>query len=131
VVQGKKAMVLAAEGAGGGAEPGSLQAQLSQMAAPPAPSPAPNRTGYPFIHVPLFLKEQVLGVLQVWLQPYVTRENYAEFATFLAQLAGHMEQHFQSRRMGNMVVENQRLQHLLKFIGDITGTLDPVEVARL
>ena len=28
----------------------------------------------------------MLGVLQVWLQPYVTRENYAEFVTFLAQL---------------------------------------------
>jgi Barrel-sandwich domain of CusB or HlyD membrane-fusion len=122
VVQTKKPLVLSAEG--GGAAPGSLQSQLAQQ-------PSPNKTPYPFVHVPLFLKEQVLGVLQVWLQPYVTRENYAEFATFLAQLASHVEQHFQSRRMGTMVVENQRLQHLLKFVSDMAGTLEPGEVARL
>lgn len=126
VVQGKKPMVLAAENP---AAEGSLQAQLSQLGS--TSQQAPNRTPYPFIHVPLFLKEQVLGVLQVWLQPYVTRENYSEFATFLSQLASHVEQHFQSRRMGNMVVENQRLQHLLKFVSDVTGTLEPSEVARL
>lgn len=126
VVTGKKPMVLAAEVPG---QSGSLQSQLAQMGAPAQQNP--NRTPYPFIHVPLFLKEQVLGVLQVWLQPYVTKENYNEFATFLTQIASHAEQHFHSRRMGNMVVENQRLQHLLKFVSDITGTLDPGEVARL
>ncbi len=133
VVQGKKPVVLPADApVTAGAAPGSLQAQLAQMSSGPAPqTSAPNRTPYPFIHVPMFLKEQVLGVLQVWLQPYVTKENYAEFATFLAQLATHAENHFQTRRMGNMVVENQRLQQLLKFITDLTGTLDPGEAGRL
>jgi len=132
-VQSKKPMVLAAENpaAPQGGAPGSLQAQLSQMAGTVAKPETPNRTPYPFIHVPLFLKEQVMGVLQIWLQPYVTKENYAEFATFLGQIASHAEQHFQSRRMGNMVLENQRLQQLLKFVTDMMGTLDPVEVARL
>lgn len=125
VVQSKKPFVLAAEGP----KSGSIQAQLAQMATPTPPTP--NKTPYPFVQVPLFLKEQVLGVLQVWLQPYVTRDNYGEFCTFLGQLATHAEQHFQSRRMGNMVMENQRLQHLLKFVADITGTLDALEVARL
>jgi hypothetical protein len=130
-VQSKKAFVLAADG-GPAPEPGSIQAQLSQLQ-PQAQqqSATANRTPYPFVHVPLFLKEQVLGVVQIWLQPYVTRENYTEFATFLAQLATHVEQHFQSRRMGNMVVENQRLQHLLKFVSDLTGAMEPLEVARL
>ena len=90
-----------------------------------------NRTPYPFIHVPLLVKEQVLGVLQVWLQPYVVPENYAEFATFLASLATHVEQHLQSRRLGTLVVETQRLQHVLKFTSDLAGSLDPLEVARL
>ena len=129
VVQTKKPLVLSADNQTG-PQPGSLQAQLSQMA-PQASTPSPNRTPFPFVHVPLFLKEQVLGVLQVWLQPYVTRENYVEFATFLTQLAAHVEQFFQSRRLGNLVVENQRLQQLLKFISDLTGSLDPQEVARL
>ncbi len=129
VVQSKKPLVLSADNQTG-PQPGSLQAQLSQMAPQPS-APSPNRTPFPFVHVPLFLKEQVLGVLQIWLQPYVTRENYAEFATFLTQLASHVEQFFQSRRLGNLVVENQRLQHLLKFISDLTGSLDPQEVARL
>ncbi len=127
VVQSKKPYIIAAEAAAGA--PGSVQAQLAQMGQPA--SGAVNKAPYPFIQVPLFLKEQVLGVLQVWLQPYVTRENYAEFATFLGQIATHAEQHFQTRRMGNMVVENQRLQHLLKFVSDITGTLEPLEVAKL
>ena len=127
VVQTKKPYIIAAEAAAGA--PGSVQAQLAQMSQPAGG--AANKAPYPFVQVPLFLKEQVLGVLQVWLQPYVTKENYAEFATFLAQIATHAEQHFQTRRMGNMVVENQRLQHLLKFVSDITGTLEPLEVAKL
>lgn len=126
VVQTKKPYVVAAES---GQQASSIQAQLAQMANP-APA-TPNKTPYPFVQVPLFLKEQVLGVLQVWLQPYVTRDNYSEFCNFLTQLATHAEQHFQSRRMGNMVVENQRLQHLLKYVTDITGTLEPLEVSRL
>ena len=128
VVQTKKPYVVPAESSG--AAPGSVQAQLAQMQ-PASGAPAANKAPYPFVQVPLFLKDQVLGVLQVWLQPYVTRENYAEFATFLTQIATHAEQHFLSRRMGTMVVENQRLQHLLKFVADITGTLDPLEVGRL
>jgi hypothetical protein len=127
VVQSKKPFVLPAEASG--AKPGSVQAQLQQMAQPAAA--AANKTPYPYINVPLFLKEQVLGVLQVWLQPYVTRDNYAEFVTFLGQLATHAEQHFQSRRMGNMVLENQRLQALLKFVTDMTGSLEVTEVGRL
>ena len=93
--------------------------------------PEANRTPYPFIHVPLFLKDQVLGVLQVWMQPYVVPANYAEFATFLTSLATHVEQHLQSRRLGSLVVETQRLQHVLKFTSDLAGSLDPLEVARL
>ncbi len=130
VVQTKKPLVVSADAPPAEAQPGSLQAQLTQMATSKSPQ-SQNRTPYPFVHVPLFLKEQVLGVLQIWLQPYVTRENYAEFATFFTQLASHAEQHFQSRRMGNMVLENQRLQHLLKFVSDVTGSLDPQEVARI
>lgn len=130
VVQTKKPLVVSADAPPAQAQPGSLQAQLSQMATS-QPSQSQNRTPYPYVHVPLFLKDQVLGVLQIWLQPYVTRDNYAEFATFFTQLAGHAEQHFQSRRMGNMVLENQRLQHLLKFVSDVTGSLDPQEVARI
>ena len=103
------------------------QVQAALQAAPPDA----NRTPYPFIHVPLFLKEQVLGVLQVWMQPYVVPANYAEFATFLTSLATHVEQHLQSRRLGNLVVETQRLQHVLKFTSDLAGSLDPLEVARL
>ena len=103
------------------------QVQAALQSAPPDA----NRTPYPFIHVPLYLKEQVLGVLQVWMQPYVVPANYAEFATFLTSLATHVEQHFQSRRLGSLVVETQRLQHILKFANDLAGSLDPLEVARL
>ena len=127
VVNTKKPSILPADNPATAPAPGSLQAQLGQRSEPASP----NRAPYPFIQVPLFLKEQVLGVLQVWLQPYVARENYAEFASFLTQLATHVEQYFQSRRLGNLVVENQRLQHLLKFSTDLSGSLDPQEVARL
>lgn len=129
VVQTKQALVLAGSAAGQH-DPGSLTAQLAQMqgAAPPA---SENRTPYPFLHVPLFLKEQVLGVLQVWLQPYVTPQNYQEFATFLSGLAANVEQHLQSRRLGNLVLENNRLQHVLKFTSDLAGSLESLEIARL
>jgi hypothetical protein len=112
------------------AEPGSLQAQVAQLQQP-APPTGVNKTPYPFFHVPLFLKDQVLGVLQVWLQPYVTPPTYAEFVTFLTSLGSHVEQHLQSRRLGNLVVETQRLQHVLKFSSDIAGSLDPQEISRL
>ena len=134
VVQTKKPLVLSAESRAEDAQkPGSLQSQLSQMGGQSQQSqqPSPNKTPYPFVHVPLFLKEQILGVLQVWLQPYVARENYAEFATFLTQLAAHVETHLQSRQVGNLVVETQRLQHLLKFSTDLAGSLDPLEISRL
>ena len=52
-------------------------------------------------------------------------------STFLTSLATHVEQHLQSRRLGNLVVETQRLQHVLKFTSDLAGSLDPLEVARL
>lgn len=114
------------------AEPGSLQEQLSTFQQQPQQPPqSPNRTPYPFLHVPLHLKDQVLGVLQVWMQPYVQATHYQEFATFLGSLAAHVEQHLQSRRLGNLVVEVNRLQHVLKYTNDLAGTLDPLEVARL
>jgi hypothetical protein len=90
-----------------------------------------NRTPFPFLHIPLPLKDQVLGVLQVWMQPYVTQENYREFAQFLTQLTSYVEAHFQSRRLGTLVLETQRLQHLLKFTSDLAGSLEPLEVSRL
>jgi biotin carboxyl carrier protein len=103
-------------------QPGSLE----------TPEQAPqNRTPFPFLHIPLPLKEQILGVLQVWMQPYVTPDNYREFAQFLTQLTSYVETHFQSRRLGTIVVENQRLQHLLKFTSDLAGSLDALEVSRL
>ncbi len=113
------------------AESASLEAQLAQLRGETQPQVPQNRTPYPFLHVPLPLKDQVLGVVQVWLQPYVTAESYREFATFLGQLAGYVEQHFQSRRLGTLVLETQRLQHLLKYTSDLAGSLDPTEVARL
>jgi biotin carboxyl carrier protein len=103
-------------------QPGSLET--------PDQSPQ-NRTPFPFLHIPLPLKDQILGVLQVWMQPYVTPENYREFAQFLTQLTSYVETHFQSRRLGTLVLETQRLQHLLKFTNDLAGSLDPIEVARL
>jgi len=112
------------------ADAGAPQAQQGVVQAS-AEAPPANKTPYPFLHVALNLKEQVLGVLQIWLQPYVTAQNYNEFAIFLGSLATYVEQHFQSRRLGSLVVETQRLQHLLKFTGDIAGSLDPLEVARL
>jgi len=90
-----------------------------------------NRTAYPFLHVPLHLNGQAIGVLQVWLQPYVVAQNYAEFVTFLNTLTPYVEQHLQSRRLGNLVLETQRLQHLLRLAADLAGSLDPLEVARL
>ncbi len=110
--------------------PGSIEAQLAQMQGTVA-TPGANRTVYPFFHIPIQLKDQVLGVLQMWLQPYVKQAAYQEFVTFLTSLATHIEQHLQTRRVGTLVVENQRLQHVLKFTGDIAGTLNPLEVARL
>ncbi len=110
-------------------ESGSLEAMLQQGDALKAGQK--NRTPHPFLHVPLLMKEQVIGVLQVWLQPYVSPQNYAEFLTFLASLGTYVEQHLQSRRIGTLMVENQRLQHLLKFASDLAGSLDPQEVARL
>lgn len=113
-------------------QPVAMQPMPSQQpGALPSPDAPQNKTPFPFLHIPLPLKDQVLGVLQVWLQPYVTAENYREFATFLGQLAGYVEQHFQSRRLGTLVVESQRLQHLLKYASDLAGSLDPLEVSRL
>ncbi|MHA3772671.1 efflux RND transporter periplasmic adaptor subunit [Verrucomicrobiota bacterium sgz303538] len=115
-----------------GPAPGSLEAQVAQLQGQPVTPPGSNnKTPYPFFHIPLFLKEQVLGVLQIWLQPYVTQQNYSEFISFLTSLASHVEQHLQSRRLGSVVLENQRLHHILKFSSDIAGSLDPLEVSRL
>jgi biotin carboxyl carrier protein len=111
-------------------EPGSLEAQVAQLQQPAAPTGV-NKTPYPFFHIPLLLKDQVLGVLQVWLQPYVTPASYGEFVSFLSSLGAHVEQHLQSRRLGNLVLETQRLQHVLKFSSDIAGSLDPLEIGRL
>lgn len=114
-------------------QPGSLQAQLQQFQSAPDADTATsgNRTPYPFLQVPIAFEKQVLGVLQVWLQPYVAAQNYGDFATFLSSLAGHVEQHFHSRRLGSLVLETQRLQNLLKFASDTAGSLDPAEVTKL
>src|SRR5205085_11604276 len=45
--------------------------------------------------------------------------------------AAHDDQHLQGRRLGNLVFEVTRLQHVLKFANDLAGTLDPLEAARL
>ncbi len=113
------------------AQPGSLQAQLQQFQPSKDAGTEGNRTPYPFIQVPIAFEKQVLGVLQLWLQPYVLAQNYGDFANFLTSLAGHVEQHFQSRRLGSLVLETQRLQNLLKFAGDTVGSLDPTEVTKL
>ncbi|MGA3171261.1 MAG: HlyD family efflux transporter periplasmic adaptor subunit [Chthoniobacteraceae bacterium] len=98
--------------------------------APSQGAPA-NKTPYCFIHVPLRLNNQAIGVLQVWLQPYVPAKNFPEFVTFLNSLAPYVEQHLQSRRLSNLVLETQRLQHLLRFTTDLAGSLDSLELARL
>src|SRR4051812_12853870 len=113
------------------ADQSSVEAQVAQIQGAQPPAAPANKTPYPFLHVPLPLKESVVGVLQVWMQPYVTPQNYAEFAQFLMSLAGYVEAHLQSRWLGSLVVETQRLQHLLKFATDLAGSLDPVEVSRL
>lgn len=127
--QGKKPTVAPPEPPG--PAPGSLEAQMVQMQGSQTPAVPGNRTPYPFFHVPLMLKEQVVGILQLWLQPYVSTGNYQEFVTFLSSLTTHVEQHLHSRRLGTLVLENQRLQQVLKFAGDVVGSLDPLEVARL
>lgn len=111
-------------------DPGSLEAQLAQMQGKTVEL-AGNRTPFPFFHIPLLLKDQIVGVLQMWLQPYVIPANYQEFVTFLTSLCSHVEQHLHSRRLGNLVMENQRLQQVLKFSNDLAGSLDPLEVSRL
>ena len=98
--------------------------------APPQGGSA-NKTPYAFLHVPLMLNGQPIGVLQVWLQPYVQAKNFPEFVTFLNTLTPYVEQHLQSRRLSNLVLETQRLQHLLRFTADLAGSLDSLEVARL
>ena len=117
VVVGKQARILAP--------------QQSPSPDNPFPTPTPNKTAHAFLHVPIFLQHQVLGVIQIWLKPYVTPKNYAEFITFLASLSSYVEQHLQAKRTGNLVLENQRLQHLLRFSSDLAGCLDGTEVARL
>jgi len=97
----------------------------------PQPGASANKTPYPFLHVPLHLNGQAIGVLQVWLQPYVQPGNFPEFVTFLNTLTPSVEQHLQSRRLSNLVLETQRLQHLLRFTTDLAGSLDALEVARL
>ena len=97
----------------------------------PSQSGQVNRTPYAFLHVPLHLNGQAIGVLQIWLQPYVQPRNFSEFVTFLNTLTPYVEQHLQSRRLSNLVLETQRLQHLLRFTTDLAGSLDTLEVARL
>ena len=92
---------------------------------------AGNKAPYAFLHVPLLLNNQAIGILQIWLQPYVQSANFPEFVTFLNTLTPYVEQHLQSRRLSNLVLETQRLQHLLRFTTDIAGSLDTLEVARL
>lgn len=127
-VQTKKASAVAPEPPA--PAPGSLEASMAQMQGTVMPSTG-NKSPYPIFHIPLLLKEQVVGVLQVWLQPYVVPANFGEFITFLASLAQHVEKHLHSRRLGTLVLENQRLQQVLKFTSDLAGSLDPLEVARL
>ena len=90
-----------------------------------------NKTPYAFLHVPLHLNGQAIGVLQVWLQPYVQAKNFAEFVTFLNTLTPYVEQHLQSRRLSNLVLETQRLQHLLRLQRTWPVRSTTLEVARL
>jgi hypothetical protein len=106
-------------------------AEAADLAPSPSQGGSVNKTPYPFLHVPLHLNGQAIGILQIWLQPYVQAKNFAEFITFLTTLTPYVEQHLQSRRLSNLVLETQRLQHLLRFTSDLAGTLDSLEVARL
>ena len=63
--------------------------------------------------------------------PMCRRRIYPEFITFLNTLTPYVEQHLQSRRLSNLVLETQRLQHLLRFTTDLAGSLETLEVARL
>jgi hypothetical protein len=131
VVATKRPAVIASES---GPEKGSLAAHLQGGlggVAPPPVATTANRCPYPILQVPLLHNESVAGVFQVWLQPYVGRESYAEFGTFLTNLAAHVEQHLQGRRLGNVILENQRLQQMLRFTHDVAGSLESVQVARL
>jgi multidrug efflux pump subunit AcrA (membrane-fusion protein) len=105
---------------------------LIPAATDPAPPPGPvNTTPFPFLHIPLHLNNQAIGVLQVWLQPSVQPRSFPEFVTFLTSLTPCVEQHLQSRRPANLLVETQRLHDLLRFTTDLAGVLDPLRIARL
>ena len=113
------------------AQSGAILNPTPGEAADPSQAGLINKTPYGFLHVPLHLNGQAIGVLQVWLQPYVQAKNFPEFITFLTTLTPYVEQHLQSRRLSNLVLETQRLQHLLRFTTDLAGSLDSLELGRL
>jgi hypothetical protein len=105
-------------------------APAGDSAPPPTAAPV-NKTPYAFLHIPLHLNSQAIGILQVWLQPGVQARSFPEFVTFLGSLAPCLEQHLQSRRPGNLLLETQRLRQLLRFTTDLAGALDPLDIARI
>ena len=75
--------------------------------------------------------ETVVGVLQVCCNVCHPAKLRRVRTQFLGSLVGYVETHLQSRRLGTLVLETQRLQHLLKFTTDLAGSLDTLEVSRL
>lgn len=91
---------------------------------------AANRTDHGLLLAPVIVEKQVVGLLEVWLQPIPEAPRRRDLARFLAELSGFLAAYFHKQRCQSMVQQQQLWQQLETFVRQLHSSLEPQTVAQ-
>ena len=91
---------------------------------------AANRSDHGLLLAPVIVDRQVVGLLEVWLQPIPDAPHRRDLARILTELTGFLAAYHHKRQCQSLVHEQDLWRKLNTFVGQIHGSLDPQIVAQ-
>lgn len=91
---------------------------------------AANRSDHGLLLAPVLVDEQVIGLLEVWVNPIPEGPHRRDLARLLTELTGFLSAYHQKRQRQSLVQQQQLWLQLDTFVRQIHSSLDPQIVAQ-
>jgi biotin carboxyl carrier protein len=91
---------------------------------------AANRSDHGLLLAPILVEQQVVGLLEVWLQPIPAGPHRRDLARVLTELTSFLAAYHHKRQCQSLVHQQNLWRQLNTFVRKIHGSLDPALVAQ-